>query len=45
MHPNEKGEFETTHHTDVDTTVKITLEGVTAIGITVVVKTDYVIEK
>ena len=45
--PNEKtGIFQTTYsNSDVQTKVKVSLEGITASGIPIVLKTDYVIEK
>lgn len=44
--PNELGAAQLTYYnSDVETTVKVSLEGITASGIPVVLKTDYSIEK
>jgi hypothetical protein len=46
IHPDETGESKVSYYnSEVQTNVKITLEGLTATGIPVVVKTQYAIEK
>ena len=46
VHPDQTGVAQATYYnSDVSTTVNVTLEGITASGIPVVVKTDYIIER
>ncbi|MDN3665035.1 TonB-dependent receptor [Algibacter miyuki] len=46
LHPGETGTTQTSYYNSaVETNVKITIEGVTATGVPVVVKTNYAIEK
>ncbi|UOB18445.1 TonB-dependent receptor [Abyssalbus ytuae] len=45
VHPDENGKAEVSYYnSEVDTTVKITLEGITDTGIPIVVKNDYTVE-
>ena len=46
LHPDKSGKTEISYfNSEVNTKVKITLEGITDIGIPIVVKTNYIIEK